>query len=94
MFWTSEEPGKREVRFAVEGVVEVNAPAAAFSRNWLMAPLIQSSDEEAPADEHVSSLTLEPLPPTPAVSTGPSEEDLEELGFGSDSPGEGYDYPN
>ncbi len=91
-FWSIEEPGKREVRFEVEGVVEVNAPAAAFSKTWLMAPLIQ--DNPPPADEHVQSLDLQPLPPTPAVSSGPSEEDLEELGFGDESPGEGYDYPN
>ncbi len=90
-FWSIQEPGKREVRFEVEGVVEVNAPAAAFSKTWLMAPLIQ--DAEPQADEHVLSTTLEPLAPTPAVSGGPSEEDLEAAGF-DESPGEGYDYPN
>lgn len=37
-WWSIEEPGKRVVRFEVEGVVEVNAPASAFSKAWLMAP--------------------------------------------------------
>ena len=93
-FWTIEEPGKREVRFEVEGVVEVNAPAAAFSKSWLMAPLGGAqATPDAPVDDSVSSLDLEPLSPTPAVSSGSSEEALEELGFGR-SPGEGYDYPN
>ncbi|MCP4039249.1 MAG: hypothetical protein GY733_20080 [bacterium] len=96
-WWTITEPGKREVRFEVEGVVEVNAAAAAFSKSWLMAPMIEGPphEGEAPATEEggVTSTTLEPLPPTPPVSSAASEEELEALGF-DESPGEGYDYPN
>lgn len=38
LWWSIEEPGKRVVRFEVEGVVEVNAAASAFSKAWLMTP--------------------------------------------------------
>lgn len=44
-WWSIEEPGKRPVRFEVEGVIEVNAPAAAFSMTWLMAPVLGVNPE-------------------------------------------------
>lgn len=93
-WWSIDEPGKREVRFDVEGVVEVNAPAAAFSKSWLMAPVIE--DTPPPPDEGVSSASPEPLPETPPVSTAPREEDLDATGFDDhpDAPDGGYDYPN
>jgi len=78
LWWTIDEPGKRQVRFEVEGCVEVNAPAAAFSKSWLMTPGIE---DRPPTDQDVTSTSLEPLPPTPAVSGGPLAADLEELGF-------------
>ena len=48
-WWSIEEPGKRPVRFEVEGVTEVNAPAAAFSKTWLMAPVSGGDSQEPPA---------------------------------------------
>jgi hypothetical protein len=59
-WWSIEEPGKRPVRFDVEGVIEVNAPAAAFSRSWLMAPV---SEAPPAADGPASTTTAPPLPP-------------------------------
>lgn len=47
-WWTIEEPGKRIVRFEVEGAVEVNAPAAAFSKTWLMAPVVEAGEQGEP----------------------------------------------
>ena len=37
-WWVIEEPGKRPVRFEIRRVMSVNAPAAVFSRSWLVAP--------------------------------------------------------
>lgn len=58
LWWSIEEPGKRPVRFEVDGVIEVNAPAAEFSMTWLMAPVTgptpetppREASQEAPAD--------------------------------------------
>jgi hypothetical protein len=44
---TIHEPEREPVRFDVLGVVAVNAPAAAFSRRWLLAP----PDSEAPSED-------------------------------------------
>ena len=54
--------GKRPVRFEVEGVIEVNAPAAAFTKTWLMAPV-----NEAPPKGEGSASIMEA---TPSVSSG------------------------
>ncbi len=61
-WWSIEEPGKRPVRFEVEGVIEVNAPAAAFSKTWLMAPV----NEAPPRGEGAASI----MEATPSVSSG------------------------
>lgn len=58
-WWSIEEPGKRPVRFDVEAVIEVNAPAAAFSKSWLMAPVA----EAPPAADAPASTNTPPLPP-------------------------------
>jgi hypothetical protein len=47
-WWAIEEIGKRPVRFEVDGVVAVNAPASAFSQAWLLAPVTPSLRPSAP----------------------------------------------
>jgi len=61
-WWSIEEPGKRPVRFEVEGVIEVNAPAAAFTKTWLMAPV----NEAPPKGDGTASI----MEATPSVSSG------------------------
>ncbi len=66
LWWSIEEPGKRPVRFEVDSVVEVNAPAAAFSKTWLMAPVTGPTPEEPaeePTEEAPASDPEPPLPP-------------------------------
>jgi hypothetical protein len=79
-WWSIEEPGKRPVRFDVEGVIEVNAPAAAFSKTWLMAPV----NEAQPSDGGSASIK-EALP---AVS-GSAPADVDDAPPESD-----YDSPD
>ena len=45
---TIHEPGRIAVRFDIEGVVPVNAPAAEFGHRWLLAP---SADTALPAGQ-------------------------------------------
>lgn len=47
--WISiEEPGRVPARFEVTGASQVTAPASAFSREWLFAPLDDAAPGQAP----------------------------------------------
>lgn len=48
--WVIEEPGKRPVYFEIRRAMLVNAPAAVFSRSWLMAPVGPAETGEAPVE--------------------------------------------
>jgi hypothetical protein len=78
-WWSIEEPGKRPVRFEVAGVIEVNAPAAAFSKTWLMAPV----NEAPPKGDGTASIKEA----APAVS-GDAPADV------SSAPADDYDSPD
>lgn len=68
-WWSIEEPGKRPVRFEVEGVIEVNAPAAAFSKAWLMAPVTgpdPATEPEIPPNPDAVPAGEPAQPPSPA----------------------------
>jgi hypothetical protein len=52
-WWIIEEPEKRPVRFEIGRVMLVNAPAAVFSKAWLMAPAAPvppSAEDPAPEE--------------------------------------------
>ena len=45
---TIQEPGRTTVRFDIQGVIPVNAPAAEFGQRWLLAP---TGEESLPAGQ-------------------------------------------
>lgn len=85
LWWSIEEVGKRVVRFEVESVVEVNAPASAFSKAWLMTPAPEPSTPEA--DESLPSTTSTGTGETPAQRPVPTTSPPP-----VSAPGPGYDY--
>ena len=86
-WWSIEEAGKRIVRFEVDSVVEVNAPAAAFSKAWLMTPDHETVPGAPGAEERLpstntstSTSTKREIPVSEVVPTLPAVS----------SPGPGY----
>ena len=86
-WWSIEEAGKRIVRFEVDSVVEVNAPASAFSKAWLMTPDHEtvpgapSAEERLPStNTSTSTSTKREIPVSEVVPTLPAVS----------SPGPGY----
>jgi hypothetical protein len=67
-WWSIEEPGKGVARFEIREVKEVNAPAAAFSRAWLLAP----GPPSAPSDASTPSAPDGAPEPTEETPNPPS----------------------